>query len=94
MSTPNKKSKPAKPRMKANPAGLPAEKTWTVVRVGQEGEHTHILNPKTKAHYCRSGIKHGKVPTIYASDAKLVTCQRCMKLAHMGLDPSKGRVKS
>lgn len=54
-----------------------------LVRVGLEGEHTHIYDPETGAHLCRSGIKKGKVPPLYQSDAKYVTCYRCQKLAEI-----------
>lgn len=58
---------------------MPAPPGATVVRVGG-GEHTHVLNPKTGAHLCRSGIKKGVVPPLYESDADYVTCYRCTKL--------------
>lgn len=61
-----------------NPIGLPAPKGAVLVRAG-DGEHTHALDPQTGVHLCRSGIKHGKVPTLHKTNARFVTCYRCIK---------------
>jgi hypothetical protein len=77
-----------------NPRGLPvgaSDEGVIVVRVGEEGEFTHIYNPVTKAHLCRSGIKHGKVPPLFASKGSHVTCYRCAKLAAINLKASGGQ---
>lgn len=66
-----------------NPLGLPVPKEVTLVRVGKEGQFTHIYNPQTGAHLCRSGIKHGRIPTLYRSNGRELTCYRCAKLAQI-----------
>lgn len=79
-----------KTKAQVNPYGTPAK--GTVVRVGREGVHTHLLDPKkeaqgVKVHLCRSGIKFGKMPDLYVSESKYVTCYRCQKLMRL----NKGR---
>lgn len=73
----------------ANTYGSPAPEGVQVVRVGDEGQCTHALNPHDpkygRIHLCRSGIKHDKVPTLYASNSKFFSCYRCGRLIQMNL---------
>jgi len=63
-------------RARRNPIGLPASAGTVVVRAGT-GEHTHAL--RNGGLLCGSG----RSPDLYESDAKFITCYRCIKLLEM-----------
>lgn len=63
-------------RARRNPIGLPASAGTVVVRAGT-GEHTHAL--RYGGLLCGSGDS----PDLYESDAKFITCYRCIKLLEM-----------
>jgi hypothetical protein len=92
-----------------NPEGTPVSDAmavrYRVVRIGREGERTHLYDPRLEVHdkpasdptrvllqrgapICLSGFltppKSGKrvLPKLYVSEAKYVTCYRCMRLIH------------
>ena len=92
-----------------NPEGVPVTdqmlRRYRVVRIGKEGERTHLYDPRlliydrpaqqagavllqTGGPLCKSGfVKHSKtkekiIPKLYLSEAKIVTCYRCVRLAN------------
>lgn len=76
-------------RARQNPRG---PRVPRLVRVGS-GVHTHMLNPETGLHSCRSGINAGRggpsgaVPQIKAAPrGAVLTCGRCKKLWAMNED--------
>lgn len=76
-------------RAKLNPLGLQVDAQ--LVRVGQ-GKHTHLYNPRTRLHACRSGVNAGRggpsgaIPELHPVDSRRITCYRCAKLAQMNMD--------
>ena len=75
-------------RTRRNPRGLPVKHLGaTLVLVGERGEHTHLYNPHSQLHACKSGINAGRggpsgaMPRLIPTDAKVLTCYRCVKLA-------------
>lgn len=76
-----------------NPLGFPLTSMGAgpvqVVRLGT-GEHSHLLNPKTKRPLCESGRGRAKAEQkLYKSDATVITCYRCSKLAQMNVDAGR-----
>lgn len=80
------------PRLRLNPLGFtlqPSQARGNVIRVGQ-GLHTHLLNPKTLLPICESAKGRAKQKqTVFRSDAKVVTCYRCSKLAEMNVQAGR-----
>lgn len=79
-------------RSRQNPRGLPVlTQGATIVRVGRHGKHTHLYNPHSGLHACKSGVNAGRggpsgaVPELYETDATEITCYRCAKLATMNM---------
>jgi len=76
-------------KARSNPLGLhvAADPGVAVVLVGDHGKKTHLYNPHTRMHACRSGINAGRggpsgaKPKIYESRSRTITCYRCAKLA-------------
>lgn len=87
-------------RAKKNPKGLDVSGHDAVlVRVGQYGKHTHLYNPKTRLHACKSGFNAGRRkkdgsapnrargnPALFRSEGTHITCYRCIKIALMNLE--------
>jgi len=66
-------------RVSARTEGLRARKFGAAARAHfSTGERTHALNPKTGVALCGAG--KGNKSHIHPSDAKLVTCYRCIKV--------------
>jgi hypothetical protein len=67
------------------------------VLVGKLGKFTHLYDPNTGMHACKSGINAGRggpsgaSPALYATNARRITCYRCAKLAEINWEKSDGQ---
>ena len=69
------------------------------MRVGRHGKHTHLFDPYWESraeprtpHACKSGVNAGRggpsgaEPEVYFdTEATMITCYRCAKLATMNM---------
>lgn len=99
---------PSRTLLQGSPEGLPVTdqmlRHYRVVRIGKEGERTHLYDPRlliydrpatqagavllqTGGPLCKSGFVKPQgqgdkvLPKLYLSEAKVVNCYRCVRLA-------------